>query len=259
MGLARVVPLRRRDRELTAAPGARGTLPRERAPFDPEIEPDDTSSGNRPPAWNCAQRRHAPLRRRRIPGPRDERAADPSRRNSTAVLLTGVAGAGLATVAALALLASILNPSSRSLRGRVAARWRECGRARANQTGGALGQCQPIRRESRARHADTTRTALPVPITHIRNRPGPGRPAPARQLGRRQHRAISPRSSPHTRTDLRHRAAATLRPTRGASPSRTRRPRPSRPRRLSSRRARRNRARARLRPPIDQILESRAS
>ena len=44
--LARVVPLRRRDRELTAAPGARGTLPRERAPFDPEIEPFDTPSGN---------------------------------------------------------------------------------------------------------------------------------------------------------------------------------------------------------------------
>ena len=42
--LARVVPLRRRDRELTAAPGARGSLPRERAPFDPEIEPGDIPS-----------------------------------------------------------------------------------------------------------------------------------------------------------------------------------------------------------------------
>ena len=40
--LARVVPLRRRDRELTATPAARGSLPRERAPFDPEIEPGDT-------------------------------------------------------------------------------------------------------------------------------------------------------------------------------------------------------------------------
>ena len=48
--LARVVPLRRRDRELTATPAARGSLPRERAPFDPEIEPGDT-----PPHVFCAE------------------------------------------------------------------------------------------------------------------------------------------------------------------------------------------------------------
>ena len=53
--LARVVPLRRRDRELNAAPGARGSLPRERAPFDPEIEPGDTPQTARCPTCGTAQ------------------------------------------------------------------------------------------------------------------------------------------------------------------------------------------------------------
>lgn len=113
--LARVVPLRRRDRELTAAPGARGTLPRERAPFDPEIEPYETPSGNSRPQGMALHAAHAALRRRRIPGPHDGRRADTPRRHSTVMLLTGIAGAGLATVAALLLL-SILNPSTRSLK-----------------------------------------------------------------------------------------------------------------------------------------------
>ena len=39
--VARVIPLRRRDRDLNAAPPVREPLPRERAAFDPELEPGD--------------------------------------------------------------------------------------------------------------------------------------------------------------------------------------------------------------------------
>lgn len=109
--LARVVPLRRRDRELTAAPGARGSLPRERAPFDPEIEPNETLSRRRPPRTVSLHVRRSASRFRRVPRPLDDTHATPSRRYPPAVLLTGVAGASVATVAALGLLASILNPS----------------------------------------------------------------------------------------------------------------------------------------------------
>ena len=111
--LARVVPLRRRDRELTATPAARGSLPRERAPFDPEIEPGDT------PTRRILARRTSPhltrpaIRWPRAPGPQDDRLAATSRRYFRAVLLTGAGGAAVATVAALTLL--VLNPSPGSL------------------------------------------------------------------------------------------------------------------------------------------------
>ena len=105
--LARVVPLRRRDRDHAAAPGARGTLPRERAPFDPEIEPPDTPS--HAAAGAALHSTHSALRLRRAPGPRDQTRAGGSRRLSRTLLLTGAGGVGLATVAALALLGSILN------------------------------------------------------------------------------------------------------------------------------------------------------
>jgi hypothetical protein len=113
--LARVVPLRRRDRDHAAAPGARGTLPRERAPFDPEIEPLD------PPSYAAGgaalHSPHSALRFRRAPGPRDQTRTGGSRRLSRTMLLTGAGGVGLAAVAALALLGSILNspPSSPAL------------------------------------------------------------------------------------------------------------------------------------------------
>jgi hypothetical protein len=110
--LARVVPLRRRDRELTAAPGARGSLPRERAPFDPEIEPGDIPSRRRLPRTVARHVTRSPLRSRRVPRRLDETRAAASRRHSLVVLLTGAAGAGLAAVAVLALLVSILNQSS---------------------------------------------------------------------------------------------------------------------------------------------------
>ena len=151
--LARVVPLRRRDRELTAAPGARGTLPRERAPFDPEIEPYETPSGNSRPQGMALHAAHAALRRRRIPGPHDGRRADTPRRHSTVMLLTGIAGAGLATVAALLLLVDP-QPVHAFAPGRVRRRSRDCGRARAHHTRCALGQRQPIRRERQRRHPE---------------------------------------------------------------------------------------------------------
>jgi len=106
--LARVVPLRRRDRELTAAPGARGSLPRERAPFDPEIEPHDISSADGAVAL---QVRRPALRLGRRPRRRDDRPAAGSRRRSPTVLLASAAGAGLAMIAVVALAASLLNQS----------------------------------------------------------------------------------------------------------------------------------------------------
>src|SRR5271170_207518 len=110
--LARVVPLRRRDPELTAAPGARGSLPRERAPFDPEIEPDDIPSRPRLPRTLARHVTRSPLRSPRVPRRLDETRATASRRHSLAVLLTGAAGAGLAALAVVALLVSILSQSS---------------------------------------------------------------------------------------------------------------------------------------------------
>jgi hypothetical protein len=92
--LARVVPLRRRDRELTAAPGARGSLPRERAPFDPEIEPGDIPAKPRLPRTVALQLRRPTLRNLGVRRPRDETQTAASRRYSPAVLLMGAAGAG---------------------------------------------------------------------------------------------------------------------------------------------------------------------
>ena len=109
--LARVVPLRRRDRELTAAPGVRGSLPRERAPFDPEIEPHDISSADGAVAL---QVRRSVLRLGHRPKRRDEPPAAASRRYSPTALLAGAAGAGLTIVVVLALAASLLNQSPRT-------------------------------------------------------------------------------------------------------------------------------------------------
>jgi hypothetical protein len=110
--LARVVPLRRRDRDHAAPPGARGALPRERAPFDPEIEPPDTLS--RAAAGVALRSTHSALRLRRAPGPRQQTRAVGSRRPSRTMILTGAGGVGLATVATLALLGSALSPSPSS-------------------------------------------------------------------------------------------------------------------------------------------------
>lgn len=112
--LARVVPLRRRDPELGASPGARGTLPRERAPFDPEIEPVDTPSGHRPPRGTALRVARSALRSRRAPQPRHQAASTTARRASPALLLTGAGVAGLATIAVLALLGSLLTASPQS-------------------------------------------------------------------------------------------------------------------------------------------------
>jgi hypothetical protein len=112
--LARVVPLRRRDRELTATPGARGmdrTLPRERAPFDPEIEPSEVLSAPRLPGRVSVRAACSALGARKPPRPQSDRAAARSWRYPSAVLLTGAAGAALAAVVALAVLASSLNQS----------------------------------------------------------------------------------------------------------------------------------------------------
>ena len=110
--LARVVPLRRRDRDHAAAPGARGTLPRERAPFDPEIEPFDSPLG--PGGGVALHSTRSALRLRRARGPRDRTRAVGSRRVSRTMLLTAAGGVGLAAVAALALLGSILTSSPSS-------------------------------------------------------------------------------------------------------------------------------------------------
>ena len=112
--LARVVPLRRRDRELTATPTARGMLPRERAPFDPEIDPFHIPSGHRMPRGTALQAARSALRSRRLPRRRDHAASTRPGRYSPALLLTGAGVAGLATIALLALLTSLLASSPRS-------------------------------------------------------------------------------------------------------------------------------------------------
>jgi hypothetical protein len=125
--LARVVPLRRRDRELTATPIARGTLPRERAPFDPELDAFDIPSGHRLPRGSAIRVVRFAFRSRRGQLPRDQAAGTRVRHHSPTLLRTGAGVAGLATVAALALLSSILSSSSSpatqvgSLGGRVTA------------------------------------------------------------------------------------------------------------------------------------------
>ena len=151
--LARVVPLRRRDRELTAAPGARGTLPRERAPFDPEIEAYETPSGDSRPQGMALRAAHAALRRRRIPGPHDGRRADTPAtafdRDAPDRHLRRRAGDGRGAAAAVDP-----QPVHAFAQGRVCRRSRDCGRARAHHTRCALGQRQPIRRERRRRHPE---------------------------------------------------------------------------------------------------------
>jgi hypothetical protein len=122
--LARVVPLRRRDREPTATPTARGVLPRERAPFDPEIELLDIPSGHRMPRGTALQTARSALRTRRPPRPRDQAGSTRAPRYSPALLLVGVGVAGLVTVALLGLLISTPRPPAthvESLGGRVSA------------------------------------------------------------------------------------------------------------------------------------------
>ena len=263
--LARVVPLRRRDRELTATPGARGSLPRERAPFDPEIEPGDTPSRRMSAPKDRAPRPHAlraPLGRR-VPGSQDDRPAATSRRYSSRVLLTGAAGAGLATVAALALLARPQPvPALPGHAARVPGGSRDCGRARAHQAGGALGQRQPIRCHSatppRRRPGGRSRSEphrAPSEPDPDRGRLPPARHAVSRRPRAHQSAVVASYTPETSATSSARRCARNPKPPQ----SRTRRRRPSRRRRLNSRPALSSPARARLRPAIDQFLESRAS
>jgi hypothetical protein len=173
--LARVVPLRRRDPELTATPTARGALPRERAPFDPEIDAFHIPTGHRMPRGTAIRVARSALWSRRVPRPRDQATGGTARRYSPAVLLTGAGVAGIAAVALLALLSSIptSSPSSaptqvESLGGRVAFGALEPAKpdvlsASANPLGGG-------------RDARVTRTTRGVALQPHRARPGQSRP-----------------------------------------------------------------------------------
>jgi hypothetical protein len=110
--LARVVPLRRRDREPTAASSARGTLPRERAPFDPEIESSDVSSTARRQRPSAIRAARSALRTRRASRSLDEAHDGQSRRRSPPVVFIAPAAGALATVAVLVVLASLPKQSS---------------------------------------------------------------------------------------------------------------------------------------------------
>ena len=253
----RLSPLRRRDRELTATPAARGSLPRERAPFDPEIEPGDTPTRRILPRAIVSHLTRSAIPWPRASGSQDDRPAATSRRSSHAVLMTGAGGAAVATVAALTLL--VLNPSSGSL----ATQLESLG---GRVTAGALEPTKPDVLTVSAnpfgvpRGAATPKTRGTVARRSHRGRPkqsGRGRLPSAPPVGARQPRALTLRSSPPPHREPCRRAAATLRPKPNVSPLHTRRRRPPRRRRLS-RRARLGAARARLRPAIDQFLESRA-
>jgi hypothetical protein len=174
--LARVVPLRRRDRALTAAPGARGTLPRERAPFDPEIEPPDTPS--RAAAGAALHSAHSALRLRRAPGPWDHTRAGGSRRPSRILLLTSAGGVGLVTVAALALFGSVLNSSPRSPAARVRSR-ATAGVLEPNKSGVLSASANPfdVWLDTTAR---TTGRTLALRLHRAVSRPSRKRSAPAR-------------------------------------------------------------------------------
>jgi hypothetical protein len=181
--LAGVVPLRRRDRELTATPAARGSLPRERAPFDPEIEPGDTPSTPILPRRIAPHLTRSAVRWPRVPGSQDDRPAATSRRYSRAVLMTGAAGAAVATVAPLTLL--VLNPSPRSLAtqleslgGRVTA-----GALEPTKPGVLSLIANPLGTNDQAAVPNTKRT---VALRSHRARPKPreARSTPTRSTGR---------------------------------------------------------------------------
>ena len=171
--LARVVPLRRRDRELTATPTARGTLPRERAPFDPEIDALQVPSGHRMPPGSAIRVVRYPFRSRRGQRPRDQAAGTRARRYSAALLLTGGGVAGLVVVAVLALLISVLSSSSSpptqvgSPGGRVTAAALEPAKPEV-----LSASANPLGSASDTRVAKDARTRAPRPH---RGRPGPSR------------------------------------------------------------------------------------
>jgi hypothetical protein len=178
--LARVVPLRRRNRELTAAPGARGSLPRERAPFDPEIEPGDIPSKPRLPRTAALQLRRPTLRSR---GVRNEPQTAASRRYSTAVLLTGAAGAAVATAAALVLLVSIVNQSPPAPAAHGESLRRTAGALAPNKTGVLSASTNPLAVTGQPAARKTGRTTS-TRAHHAR--PKPIRPRPTHdQAGNR--------------------------------------------------------------------------
>ena len=176
--LARVVPLRRRDRELTATPTARGTLPRERAPFDPEIDALHIPPGHRTPPGSAIRVVRSAFRSRRPQRPRDQAADTSTRRDSAALLLTGGGVAGLVIVAVLALLISVLSSSSPpptqvgTPAGRVTAAALEPAKPEV-----LSASANPLGTASDTRVAKDARTGAPRPH---RARSGPSRGRPTR-------------------------------------------------------------------------------
>jgi hypothetical protein len=186
--LARVVPLRRRDRELTATPTARGVLPRERAPFDPEIELLDIPSGHRLPRGTAIRLTRSALRSRRVPPPPDQAPGTRTRRHSPALILTGAGVAGLVTVALLALLSSVLTSSPRSpgtpvesLGGRLSA-----GAFEPPKPEVLSASANPLRAGGDARVTNKTRA---VALRPHRARPDPSRARPTHTRSDTQHPA----------------------------------------------------------------------
>ena len=258
--LARVVPLRRRDRDHAAAPGARGTLPRERAPFDPEIEPPDSPLGPRPRGVALHSTRSA-LRLRRARGPRDRTRAVGSRRVSRTMLLTAAGGVGLAAVAALALLGSILtsSPSSPaatfgSLGGPVAA-----GALEPTTLGLLSTAANPFDVRLDAAAHTGPRDAAPGSSRAAETKPEAVRSHPLPHASVDHHDgSIRGRRLQQTR-HVCNEHPRPLRRTREPLKSLTRHRRPWKRRRLNNRRAGLDPLRARHRRPIDQILASWAS
>ena len=207
--LARVVPLRRRGRDLAAAPGARGTLPRERAPFDPELEPLDTPA--RAARGVGLQRAHPAFRLRPLPRRRDGTRADVSQRLLLTVLLTGAGGVALVAVGALALFGSTLIPSPHSpaatVGGRVAAL-----ALQPNTSGVLSASANPFN----ARLATATRTTEKTlaPRSHralskpSRKRSSPARPATHASTTTTHHSAVAASYTPDTSGTSSHNGTA---------------------------------------------------
>ena len=173
--LARVVPLRRRNRELTATPTARGTLPRERAPFDPELELLDIPSGHRMPRGTAIRLARSALQSRRAPRPRDRASGSRARRHSPVLILTGAVVAGLAMVALLGFLISAPGPPAtpvESLGGRVTA-----GAFAPPKPEVLSASANPLGTGSDAR---VTKTARTVSLRPRRARPDRSRARPTR-------------------------------------------------------------------------------
>ena len=174
--LAPVVPLRRRTGNSPRHQTRAAPCPENAPPFDPELEPDNTPSDNSPPPGIALRASHFALRWRQPARTQKRSPAATSRQYPTALLLTGLAGALLATVAAV-MLVSILNPSARSsnlgsLGGRVSAGALEPTKLRV-----LSASANPFGRRGDAATREATRTAAadahPKP-------PGHGRPVPAR-------------------------------------------------------------------------------